>query len=94
LNRLRKFRSLFDATIRCKKMPRLAATNMSSSVQLHSIRRRAARGDELSSADSPARMEHIARLRTAIAEGRYHVSADDLAQKMIDHMLANRPPKS
>jgi anti-sigma28 factor (negative regulator of flagellin synthesis) len=38
-------------------------------------------------------MEHIDRIRTAIAEGRYHVSAADLAQKLIDHMLVNRPPE-
>jgi len=93
LNRSRKFRSLFDITVRCKELPRLAAAaDLSSSAQLRAIRRRAARGDEPSSVDSHTRMEHIAGIRTAIAEGRYHVSADDLAQKLIDHMLANRTP--
>jgi len=38
-------------------------------------------------------MEHIARIRTAIASGRYHVSAEYLAQKLIDDMLENKPPK-
>lgn len=37
-------------------------------------------------ADS-ARMEKIARIRKAIAEGRYHVSAEDLAEAMIQHLV-------
>jgi anti-sigma28 factor (negative regulator of flagellin synthesis) len=46
-----------------------------------------------------ARMERLAALKTAIAQGRYHVSAADLAEKLIDHMLAcqarkNPPPKN
>jgi anti-sigma28 factor (negative regulator of flagellin synthesis) len=94
LNRLRKFRRLFDYTVRCEEMPRLdAAAKMSSSDQLRSIRKRAGKVEEPSSADSHARMEHLAGIRTAIAEGRYHVSAADLAQKLIDHMVANRLPK-
>ena len=94
LNRLRKFRRLFDHTARCDEILRLdAAPRMPSSDQLRSIRRRAAEAERPSSADSQARMEHIARIRTAIAEGRYHVSAADLAQKLIDHIVANRRPK-
>jgi len=38
-------------------------------------------------------MEHLARIRTAIANGNYHVSAEDLAQKMIDTLLEKKPPK-
>ncbi len=93
MNRLRKIRRLFDCTARCKQTPRLAAADLSPSDQLRSIRRRAAGVEDPSSADSPLRTEHIARIRAAIAEGRYHVSAADLAQKLIDHMLANQPPK-
>src|ERR1700734_497523 len=94
LNRLRKFRRLFNDTVRCKETLRLAAApRMSSSDHLRSIRRRAARVQEPPSAGSHARMEHIARIRTALAEGRYHISAADLAQKLIDHMIANRLPK-
>ena len=94
LNRLRKFRPLLDHTARCKELPRLdAAARMSPRDQLRSIRRRAAAAEESFSADAHARMEHIARIRTAIAEGRYHVSAADLVQKLIDHMLVNRPPE-
>jgi anti-sigma28 factor (negative regulator of flagellin synthesis) len=90
LNRLRKSQRLFDykETLRLDATPR-----MPSSDQLRSIRRRAAGADEPFSADSHHRMEHIARIRTAIAEGRYHVSAPDLAQKLIDQMIANLPPK-
>lgn len=94
MNRLRKFRQLFDHTARCKEMPRLdAAARMSSSDQLRSIRKRVGKVEEPSSANSHARMEHLADIRTAIAEGRYHVSAADLAQKLIDHMVVNRSPR-
>jgi flagellar biosynthesis anti-sigma factor FlgM len=94
LNRLRKSQRLFDHTVRYKKTLRPdAAPRMSSSDQLRSIRKRAAGAEERASAGSHLHMEHIARIRTAIAEGRYHVSAGDLAQKLIDHMIANRPPK-
>jgi flagellar biosynthesis anti-sigma factor FlgM len=94
LNRLRKSQRLFDHAVRCQEILRPdAAAKMSSSDQLRSIRKRAAGAEEPSSADSHARMERIAFIRTAIAEGRYHVSAADLAQKLIDHMIANRPPK-
>jgi flagellar biosynthesis anti-sigma factor FlgM len=75
---------------RLRKSRRLA--KMSSNDQLRSIRRRAAGAEEPSS-DSNVRMEQIARIRAAIAEGRYHVSAADLAQKLIDHMVATRLPK-
>ncbi len=99
LNRLRKSRRLFDCpvpsqeTLRCKKTLRPAvAAAISPSDQLRTIRRSAA-GVQEPSADSPLRMEEIARIRTAIAEGHYHVSSADLAQKLIDHMLANCPPK-
>ena len=94
LNRWRKFRRWFDHTVRCKETLRLdAALTMSSIEQIRSIRRRAAGVPELRSADLHLRMEHIARIRTAIASGRYHVSAEYLAQKLIDDMLENKPPK-
>jgi anti-sigma28 factor (negative regulator of flagellin synthesis) len=91
LNRSRKSRRLFDHTLRCDEMPRLdSSATMSSVDQLRSIRRRAAGIEETFSAASPARMEHLARIRAAIAEGRYHVSAADLAEKLIHHMVAKR----
>jgi anti-sigma28 factor (negative regulator of flagellin synthesis) len=40
---------------------------------------------------APERMERIASLRKAIAEGTYRISAADIAEKIIAHMLANRP---
>jgi anti-sigma28 factor (negative regulator of flagellin synthesis) len=53
------------------------------------------RQDSIPTAYTPAlRMERIAILRKAIAEGRYYVPAGDLAQKLIDHMLANRPSEA
>jgi anti-sigma28 factor (negative regulator of flagellin synthesis) len=33
------------------------------------------------------RLEKIDRLRKSLADNTYHVSSEDLAQKMIDHML-------
>ena len=38
---------------------------------------------------SDVRMEKVLMLRTAIANGTYHVSAADLAQKLICHMLGD-----
>ena len=42
-------------------------------------------------AHSGARMERIESLRIAIATGRYHVSAADVAQKLMGYILANNP---
>jgi anti-sigma28 factor (negative regulator of flagellin synthesis) len=33
------------------------------------------------------RLKKIARLKKAVADGTYHVSAEDLADKLIAHML-------
>jgi len=94
LNRWRKFRRWFDPTVRCKETLRLdPAPTMSSSEHIRSIRRRAAGAPSPPPSDSYLRMEHLARIRTAIANGNYHVSAEDLAQKMIDTLLEKKPPK-
>jgi Anti-sigma-28 factor, FlgM len=45
-------------------------------------------------AQRDVRMERVAAIRAAIAQGSYHVSAADLAQKLMDHMLAHRPAKN
>jgi anti-sigma28 factor (negative regulator of flagellin synthesis) len=37
------------------------------------------------------RRKKIARLRQAVADGTYHVSAEDLADKLIAHMLEPKP---
>jgi len=37
-----------------------------------------------------ARLERIARLRKAIADGTYQISAADIAEKMISRMHSNR----
>ncbi len=39
-----------------------------------------------------SREQKIAAIRIAIAEGRYHVSSSDLAQALMDHLLAKRRP--
>jgi anti-sigma28 factor (negative regulator of flagellin synthesis) len=39
---------------------------------------------------APARMERVVRLRKAIAEGTYRISAAQIAEKMIAQMLAKR----
>jgi anti-sigma28 factor (negative regulator of flagellin synthesis) len=36
------------------------------------------------------RLAKIDRLRKSLAENTYHVSSEDLAQKIIDHMLQFR----
>jgi anti-sigma28 factor (negative regulator of flagellin synthesis) len=35
----------------------------------------------------PERLRKIERLKQAVADGTYHVSAEDLARKLIEHML-------
>jgi anti-sigma28 factor (negative regulator of flagellin synthesis) len=45
---------------------------------------------DASSADQPIhpeRLKKIEKLKQAVADGTYHVSAEDLARKLIDHML-------
>jgi anti-sigma28 factor (negative regulator of flagellin synthesis) len=35
----------------------------------------------------PERLKKLERLKHAVADGTYHVSAEDLARKLIEHML-------
>jgi anti-sigma28 factor (negative regulator of flagellin synthesis) len=45
---------------------------------------------DASSADQPIdpkRLQKIEKLKQAVADGTYRVSAEDLARKLIEHML-------
>jgi anti-sigma28 factor (negative regulator of flagellin synthesis) len=42
--------------------------------------------------ETDLRMKRIAEIRKAIAAGTYLVSAADIAEKLIRHMLLNGPP--
>jgi anti-sigma28 factor (negative regulator of flagellin synthesis) len=35
----------------------------------------------------PERLKKVEKLKRAVADGTYYVSAEDLARKLIDHML-------
>jgi anti-sigma28 factor (negative regulator of flagellin synthesis) len=35
----------------------------------------------------PERLKKIEKLKQAVADGTYHVSAEDVARKLIEHML-------
>jgi anti-sigma28 factor (negative regulator of flagellin synthesis) len=51
-------------------------------------------GFEATSPDgASARIERLVELQTAIADGRYHVSAAELAQKLMEQMVALQPGK-
>jgi anti-sigma28 factor (negative regulator of flagellin synthesis) len=45
-------------------------------------------------AQTGVRMERIAAVRAAIAQGTYYVSAADLAQKLMDRMLSHQPARN
>jgi anti-sigma28 factor (negative regulator of flagellin synthesis) len=78
----------------CKAEGSGFASTADSSGSIERAVREDAIGVEAASPDgSPARLERLAVLRTAIAEGRYRVSAAELAQKLMDHMLALQPEK-
>jgi anti-sigma28 factor (negative regulator of flagellin synthesis) len=78
----------------CKAEGSGFASTADSSGSIERALREDAIGVEAASPDgSPARLERLAVLRTAIAEGRYRVSAAELAQKLMDHMLALQPEK-
>jgi anti-sigma28 factor (negative regulator of flagellin synthesis) len=49
--------------------------------------RKAARSQESSQHPSGVRMDRVISIRAAIANGCYHVSSADLAQKLMDYML-------
>lgn len=59
-----------------------------------SVRRLAALCQHLSPTDRSQRDDRIAALQKAIADGSYRISAADIAEKLIEHMMINRPPRS
>ena len=46
--------------------------------------------DSIADVVDEERLKKVARLKQAVADGTYHVSAEDLADKLIAHMLAPR----
>jgi anti-sigma28 factor (negative regulator of flagellin synthesis) len=48
------------------------------------VREKASTGDDPTDEE---RRKKVAALKRAVAEGTYHVSAEQLADKLIDHML-------
>lgn len=62
----------------------VSRTSTRPEVLLHSI---TTGTDALSHDPSPARRKRVERIRLAIANGSYHVSSADLAQKLIDRMI-------
>jgi anti-sigma28 factor (negative regulator of flagellin synthesis) len=105
LNRARRSRELIGiARSRektCRVQPRLCkakGSHIASTADSPNSIHRALQKDVIeiqpaSPDHSRARMERLVALKTAIAQGRYQVSAADLAQKLINHMLARRPLK-
>jgi hypothetical protein len=110
LNKARKSWELFDATkslgktrpaqVRlCKVKISCFALTADSPAGGSTAFRRGAIGFQKSSPHPSddrmdVRMERIAAIRAAIARDSYHVSAADLAQKLIDHMLAHQRSKN
>ena len=61
--------------------------------QQDSLRRLATLCQNPSPAEISARMERIAAIQKSIAAGTYRIPAAEIADKLIDHMLMNRPPR-
>lgn len=110
MNKARKSWELFDATESLEKpLPaqvRLCKVKMSCfafTPDSPAGGSRAFRRDAVGFQKSPphpsddrthVRMERIAAIRNAIARGSYRVSAADLAQKIMDRMLAHQRSKN
>lgn len=58
------------------------------------VRRLAELCKKPSPADSSLRAERIATIQRAIKAGTYRISAADIAEKLIGHMLVNRPSRT
>jgi len=105
LNKARRLRELIGlATGRKKTRPaqarlcnvkvsRFTSTADSPNSIRRALQKDAAEIQSTSPEHLRARIEHLIALKTAIAEGRYQVSAADLAQKLMDHLLVPRPVK-
>jgi anti-sigma28 factor (negative regulator of flagellin synthesis) len=81
---------MFPCDLPIKIMRNFSLSKVRKSWALFEGGRRVSGFPESSSEPSYIRMERVASLRAAIAQGDYHVSAADLAQKLMDHMLAHR----
>jgi anti-sigma28 factor (negative regulator of flagellin synthesis) len=70
------------------------STEAPTDEQKDSVRRLAAWCQKPSPADASLRSKRIAVIKSAITAGTYRISAADIADKLIDHMLMNRPPRT
>jgi anti-sigma28 factor (negative regulator of flagellin synthesis) len=93
LNRLRKFRRSLELGVRCKKRLRADDVTISSPIVRQRPIRRVSYGEESAPVDVMRRMQRIVQLKLAISEGRYHVSAEALAQKILDRTKIDSRPK-
>jgi flagellar biosynthesis anti-sigma factor FlgM len=66
---------------------RLRVTNSATTGAGRFLQRSTSNFSERAMDLSDVRMERVVRIRAAIANGQYHVSSEDLAQKLIGVML-------
>jgi anti-sigma28 factor (negative regulator of flagellin synthesis) len=64
-----------------------ASDNAQDGTRQHSERGVSAPDDNADSAPDAERLKKINDLKKAVADGTYHVSAEEVARKIIEHML-------